>query len=452
MQMSTLRHIRSGLAATLALGLVGTASEGQASPTPPAYCESLDGAGFGAAGLQACNAALASLESGPAQDSRRFALLQSRALHRLATGDPAGATADLDAAASAALSLPPALKRGLEPGLMLARALAARLGGDTPRCETLAMQAFTARPFSRPFATAALTAMGPAARIESIEPVLRRLAQLDPATAADLHRALFEQGRSEQALSVFPALTAMDIIRPEVMGRHAYSLAVLGRSGEAAEALKQMQGYLSAPSPEAQQWSRLTESRLLLNDKRFEDAVARLDAASASLPASYASVELIEAFADQAPPGDRPDTKTFHAALERARREAATVSVQRLAVALRQAEGNAGGAAAIIAAPETRLADGSLVISVQGPGLAEVEEAALLRAAQAARRTGADAFVITSRRDIQKNAAAGGGFESILTVRPTSAGSADIPAMTAWRLMYVEPVHATLEPAYGAGG
>jgi hypothetical protein len=436
--------------ASLALGLAGGAAAAQDAPS--AACESLLPSGFGPAGAAACEMELGALDADPAQAPRRFALLQSRALHRLAASDAAGAAADLDGAAAAAADFPIAVRRSVEPGLDLGRALIARLGGDQSRAETLALHAFAARPFSRPFATAALTALGPAAPIETTEPVLRRLAQLDPTATADLHRALFEQARFTEALAVFPALTAADVIQPQVMGRHAYGLAVLGRNDEAAEALKQMDGYAPAPSPDARQWSRLTQTRLLLNEKRFDEAVARLDAASAALPASFASVELIEAFADQAPPGDRPDTKTFHAALDRARRETAPAAAQRLAVALRQAQDHAGGAATIIAEPETRLAEGSLTVTVHGPGLAEVEEAALLRAAQAVRRAGADAFLITGRSDVQKSPASGGGFYCTLTVRLVNGGPAAIAATLAWRVIGAGDVLAALERVYAPAG
>lgn len=449
MRISALFLLNLSVAAVLMAVLATTAVQAQTAMTKPATrvaaCEgerSEQPPVFGAAGAAACDAALTG-----AAGEQRAVLLRTRALHHLAAGEAAAAAADLEAAALLGPMLAPWRQRSFEPSLALARTLSARLAGDQDRAQTLAQQAFNDRPYSRQTLLAALTALGPAAPLTATDPLLRRLAQLDPAATAELFRALFEHGQFEAALDVLSAVPPRQAADPQVMGRHAYALAALGRTDEAAALLA---GMSAQNDPAAVQWRRMTETRALLAARRFDEAVARLNPGSASLPASHAAVDVIEAFADQAPPGDRPDTSTFHAALERARREAAPLAAQRLFSALAVAEAGSGDEPAEQrAAPDTRGSDGTLTVSIQAAGeaLAEAEEAALARAAQAVRRTGATGMTITGRSDLLRTGANQSAIaQSTLTVRP-AGGTALSPATSlAWRVIPLDALPSAADP------
>ena len=137
--------------------------------------------------IQDCDAALADPRVvQPGYHLRRANLLRARAVHRLAAGQIEAALADL-AAARAALPADDAwVQRSLGVGIDLVEAYALRARGDQAGSEALALRAWRTRPYNTGVTYAALVAVGSQASAETLNPLLRRLAQLSPHAAAAL--------------------------------------------------------------------------------------------------------------------------------------------------------------------------------------------------------------------------------------------------------------------------
>lgn len=310
----------------------------------------------GESNIADCGAALDELRTRfPEYWLRRVSLVRARAMHRLAMGDTAGALRDLDAAeAEAGVHKDDLLyRRSLALGIDLLRAYAAKLSGDPARAERLALQAWSARPWNRETARAALIILGPEGSERAILTVLRSDTQFDPAATGKLFDFTFEHGHFAEALDLYDGLTPPILLsqgarddRSVAMleqenrnlaamfwavedGRRAYALAVLGRKDEARATLKAAAERLAAATPPArpvaadattlekminavweqgnrairtnvppalEAWRTLVQARLDLADGKTESTLSLLNAPS--VPRSWAYAELLETWSN----------------------------------------------------------------------------------------------------------------------------------------------------------
>jgi len=257
--------------------------------SPPGYGNTARGTTTaGAAGTADCDAALADL---PAKHwMRKVSLLRARAIHRLDSGDPNGAIADLDLAAAAAKNADdPLYARSLGLSITLVRAFALRKAGDATGGEALALGAMARRPFNRQSIVSTLMAMGPDAPAADIEKVERILARLLPTEIDRLFVEALRSGRFQEAISLYPQLTpyreigrvnitqgqqrerAMRDYATAVMfrashaGAYAFALAATGKDQEAQAALAEARTQLTAdtqpPPPPDPSLSRSEHAR-----------------------------------------------------------------------------------------------------------------------------------------------------------------------------------------------
>lgn len=288
----------------------------------------------------------------PNQWMRRVSLLQSRALHRLNERDFDGALADLDLADQAALEpADPFYRRSLNINTNLIRAFVLIENGHRDAGETLAMETWARRPYSREVTIMALMVVGQDGEAQNIETLINGLSRLDPRYSDFPFFYHFNSGRFEQALAyhsgvvvVPPIQTEVPSARVQIMeddmlrarnevfwlemnGRRAYALAALGRLDEARAALAEADVHLAnaTPPPEPpdrdvsrqeqyERSARLASNRFIetnappLRDAwaaivaaRIAAAEGRLEEARSALPglqarqAGYAMVELLEA-------------------------------------------------------------------------------------------------------------------------------------------------------------
>lgn len=135
----------------------------------------------GAAGVEACTAALEDPSLLATQWMRRANLLRARAIHRLADGDADGAIADLDQADA----LIPAdadvyFRRSLGVDLTIVRAYALALNGERARAYDLALHAWRLRPYAPGVAMGVAAAMQYSPMSPEQRAVWQRAAQLTP--------------------------------------------------------------------------------------------------------------------------------------------------------------------------------------------------------------------------------------------------------------------------------
>ena len=138
-------------------------------------------------GAAACTVALEDARLEPGYVMRRASLLRARAIHRLAAGQVAEALADLEAVRQLPIGdVDPNFHRSIMHGVDLATAYVLRLKGEHEAAEALALKAWRERPYNRSTTYGALLAIGADASPDSLTPLLRRMAQLDPGVAEAL--------------------------------------------------------------------------------------------------------------------------------------------------------------------------------------------------------------------------------------------------------------------------
>jgi hypothetical protein len=229
---------------------------------PPGYGTTAKGnADRGAAGITACDAALADEHLLPAYWRRKVNLLQARALHRLEKGDAKGALADLDLAdAAIADRTDPFFARSQGLGLGFVRAYAQGLNGDQKGSEAAALALLDQRPYSRQAPFSALIAVGSGGDPKPLETIDWAIARLQPSSIDVVYRRLIGEGRWAEALPVYRQLVSpktrrsvnygaglvsyadVDVLNSNLFwidrtGSYAYALAVLGRGAEARAAI-----------------------------------------------------------------------------------------------------------------------------------------------------------------------------------------------------------------------
>jgi hypothetical protein len=168
--------------------------------------------------VAACTRALVSPRLLPTQALRRAHLLRARAAAQLRAGDPASATADLDAAeeSTRALAGDRFFQRSMGVSLTLLRALA-RAGADDPAgARTLALQAIEARPYALDvqrvgasilqFTTPQAMAAQPASTPDTLA-AYASLARLDPDAATMMLIREAEAGHYANVVKLRAAVT-----------------------------------------------------------------------------------------------------------------------------------------------------------------------------------------------------------------------------------------------------
>lgn len=136
---------------------------------------------FGVTGIADCGAALSDLQRYPQFWMRKVSLLRARALHRFASGDTAGAEADLASAeASAVNPSDPFYARSLKLALAFEHAYFLSRTGRQSEAEAAAMAAWETRPYSRQTTYSAIVALGSGANTVALAKLNERLAALDP--------------------------------------------------------------------------------------------------------------------------------------------------------------------------------------------------------------------------------------------------------------------------------
>lgn len=208
--------------------------------------------------VSSCSTAVAMLDADfPENWMRKVSLLQSRALHNVAAGDPQAALADLDAA-DAAAQLPddPFYRRSLAVNSQFIRAFALAKDGRQAEALALTAEAASSRPYIRDAHLAALTVAKSANYDPVVEGHLISLGRIHPSLTVLRFRYLFETGRFEEALAVAPTLSVRRTVRDQtsdrrtsmynveshrsdaaifwadVEGRRGYALSALGRVDE----------------------------------------------------------------------------------------------------------------------------------------------------------------------------------------------------------------------------
>jgi hypothetical protein len=474
-------------------------------------------------GVADCGAALADLEKYPGYWLRKVSLLRGRAIHRLEIGDTTGALKDLDAADAAAVDKDDIYyQRSLKLGADLARAYALRLAGDAAKADALAMQAWSTRPYSQEAAYAALITMGPDAPTEDIERVLRALVQYVPGAADQLFVEAFEYGRFDEAVELYPGIaptpklgdTPMEfraalqlaqtnradaeVFWARESGRFAYALAALGRSADARDALKAARDRLAAATPAQappaqgasvadltkaavrgqadlqikttvppvlDSWARLVEARLAVNEGRAEEAWSSVTHAQPL--ASRATVDLLKAVAAKAP-SHAAFADQIEQTFIRARRPSRAAELKGLFETLPETEtrerlaaygsGFSWGSSATVT---ENPAQGFTTVKYRGfkAPFPVLEDMALLKAADLARRAGKKGVVVLARRNInhtitkymygQAIRTDPAGYETQLDVMLVDPAAPPAAYQNArWRIIDADAVYAALAPVY----
>jgi hypothetical protein len=310
-------------------------------------------------GIAACGAALTDMQAHPDAWMRKVSLLRARAIHRLEIGDATGALRDLDAADAAAADKDDIYyRRSLKLGVDMVRAYALRESGDAAGSRALALRALASRPYSQEAAYAALMVLGEDAPAADLEQVMRPLAQIAPPAVDQLFDRVFEHGRFDEAIELYPGVAPTPKLGDEPMefrarawleqsnradaelfwaresGRYAYALAAVGRTADARAALKaerdryaaataseppaqpgrsvaemtqiavRQQGDLQIQTtvpPVLDAWARVVEARCAVNEGRADDAWNTLTAHGARPLASWATADALKAIADKQP-------------------------------------------------------------------------------------------------------------------------------------------------------
>ncbi|HYG28785.1 MAG TPA: hypothetical protein VD887_01070 [Allosphingosinicella sp.] len=260
----------------------------------------------GAAGIKACDDALASPLLLPAYALRRASLLRARGLYRLAAREDQAALADFaasDEAAAAANDL--YYRRSLGLGTALLRAYAHHLGGRRDDAVAGARAVLEARPTDPESGSAAadliLAATGD---WDVYTQTVRGVARYDPGLLVPLYIVSTLRGRFEEALALQPqivfgvpstrggslvggrgSLIANNFMTQlDIDGSGAFARAALGRRAEAeaeiAALAERVEAALRAPTPPApeadQREYRRANDRYRQIEPRAEEARGRL--------------------------------------------------------------------------------------------------------------------------------------------------------------------------------
>ena len=314
---------------------------------------------MGVAGVQACDAAIATLPLD--QWMRHVSLLRARAIHHLQNGDPKAALADLDEADQLASGKADAFyERSLGLGNRFIRAYALRVSGDAAKADAMAVQAANERPFFRQSGFLALLVVeGRDADQAQLEKQLQADAAFNPSVLDFLFQRLLVQQRYAEAAAFYPNLVpprSYDdskgvavqneesrglgvVYRVSRGGEYAYLLAALGRPDEARAAIAAVRSDLArstepppAPTgveetnPERAQrmmvanmdlrigsalrtypdtWANLIDLRLKVDAGQTSDVLAAITAKP--LPPSWATADLFDAIGRA-----RPDLADFY--------------------------------------------------------------------------------------------------------------------------------------------
>lgn len=480
-------------------------------------------------GVPACHVALQRLEAFPNYTLRRASLWRARAIHRLAAGEPDAALADLDLAEQALQGTPdPYHLRSLALGIDLIRSYALRIKGDQAGSERFALQALRARPYSRTTGFAAIIATGDDVTSETLEATVRVLAKVTPDALGQYYDEVFERGRYVEVVDLHRSLvppvehgdepmefrqkallTQRNRIGAEAFwaranGQRAYALAALGRTEEARKAMAEAQARVAAaetpppplsakPStneltiratheqgnldlrqkvpPVLADWARLVEARVLLNEKKYQEALDRFEAKGAPLMPSSATIEFLVALS-KAVPEFKVDEKRYRAELRKVRASEESKNLIAFFEYLPETEtakrvprgGKLGGLLDWIDGYSAKPRDDGkpgMVITMAGISAtaAMTQEAALLKAAELAIAEGKDSLLVLDDVDIQRttiNTYYGTAMsetpQGFLTrIEVVFLNAATLPPEfegQRWRLLDALAVEAALRPVY----
>jgi hypothetical protein len=222
-----------------------------------------------------CSAAIALLDRAyPNFQLRKISLLQSRAAHKLAVNDTAGALEDLTAAdAVLPNSTDEFYMRSLGINTDLIRIYALVELDKIAEAETVARRVIARRPMVRTITAAIFTAFGDKASQAFNDELLANLVKYHPNSTTDQFVYKFETGRFAEAIALYDTLSTRLVqdtnefgdrreidqttedtrvrqvqIRMIAMYRKTYALAALGKEQEAEAALKETQDYFVSES------------------------------------------------------------------------------------------------------------------------------------------------------------------------------------------------------------
>lgn len=333
----------------------------------------------GAAGVKACDEALASPLLQPAYALRRASLLRARGLYRLAAGDHQAALADFDASDEAAAPASDLhYRRSLGLGTALLRGYAHHLAGRREEAVAAADAVIGARPTEPGLSSAAadliLAATGDWDRYTA---TVREAARYDPGLLIPLYIVSTLRGRFEEALSLQPQIlfgipstrggslvggraslvVTNFLAQIEIDGSAAFARAALGRHAEAEAEMtalgERIEAALRAPAqppaeaeqreyrraneryrqiePRAEEargrlafWRRLVELRAMADTGRATEAVAQVTASP--LGNSIYGLTIYEALARS-----RPEAREWLAPRIASARTAVQAQLARLA-------------------------------------------------------------------------------------------------------------------------
>lgn len=282
---------------------------------------------FGRGGIAVCDAALADPRMLPGWTLRRANILQARALHKASARDFTGALADLASSDEAAGSDRYAV-RSLRAANHLIRAwLQIETGASGDAVGTIG-EAVASRPWEAGLqGLAAQLRLAATGQWEAFAQESRQLARLDPNRLLLLYVLALTQGDFRQAAELYPQIqltiprhrggyqidnmlarrVQQMIVRAEMRGAYAYSLAAQGQQAQAlvqlAAARREMDDALRPPQPIAprtevsraqrteheaftvggvrarrslDRWDRMVRLKGIIGERNFQQAHAEL--------------------------------------------------------------------------------------------------------------------------------------------------------------------------------
>lgn len=339
---------------------------------PPGYgTTARSSAEMGAAGITACDAALADEHLKPEYWMRKVNLLRARALHRLQRDDVEGALTDL-ALAKAAIQVPddPFFARSLGLGLDFVQAYALRKHKEDARSAEIATKAWEVRAYSRGTTLGALVALGYDSTLPEAEKLKQALARFQPSTLDLIYRDLLEGRRWTEVVALYPQLrppktrktvrygaSSYDYFLVDTYsggmfrltrgGSYAFALAALGRGPEAEAVIEEARALLEKtmvepafPAPQAsgkparksevdayyaessarvrlrrdgpetlETWAKLVRQRILVSEGKTQEALASLS--TDRLSPDPLSVELVDALLAKLPAANKDDAEAL---------------------------------------------------------------------------------------------------------------------------------------------
>jgi hypothetical protein len=210
---------------------------------------------YGSRGISTCSALLDYRWMLPEYRLRRASLLEARGMHRLATGDAAGALADFDLARDSAGGGDALTDRSFLLGLRLVRAYAQYKAGDADNAARESQAVIAARPYDSRLAQCAAQLQFAAARDwPAYLRNLREIARIDPNLIPVLLALAFSQGEFGEVIALHPqirlntppapsggyivperdaAIAEVAVRQAALDGMHAYALQARGQNAEA---------------------------------------------------------------------------------------------------------------------------------------------------------------------------------------------------------------------------